>query len=163
MARPVINRIGQRFGLLTVIARAEDYVSGSGRSHGQARWRVRCDCGIEKDVIANNLRRAKSCGCHLLTPERQEQMSALGLASRQAMVGYTGAHERVRRLHGSASQYACPCGAPATDWAYNHQDPNEVRGEVATRGKVTVLAWSLDPSFYDALCRWCHRARDAKA
>jgi hypothetical protein len=163
VARPVIDRTGQRFGLLTVVARAADYVSPSGRGHGQTRWLTRCDCGVEKVVLTNNLRRAKSCGCHLLTPERREQMRALGLASRQAMVGYTGAHERVRRIHGSASRYVCPCGQPAKDWAYNHQDPNEVRGEVTTRDKVTELAWSLDPAFYDALCRSCHRARDGMA
>lgn len=38
-----------------------------GRSkEGRAMWRCRCDCGREKDVIANNLTRpsgTKSCGC----------------------------------------------------------------------------------------------------
>ena len=55
---PLIDITGQRFGRLTVLARA-----GSGASH--ARWRVRCDCGKEKDVSGRHLRSGdiRSCGC----------------------------------------------------------------------------------------------------
>jgi hypothetical protein len=57
-----------RFGRLIVLGRAERPAARAGRG---AWWRVRCDCGEEKDVAANAVRRGltQSCGC--LQRERQ--------------------------------------------------------------------------------------------
>ena len=60
--RPVIDRVGKRFGKLTVISQAP------GRSSdGMAKWLCRCDCGKEKVVRGGNLRPGvqHSCGCHI--------------------------------------------------------------------------------------------------
>ena len=61
MVRP-LNLKGQRFGLLTVIKRAENSPSGG------ARWLCQCDCGSDPKVISGVRLRAKkgptrSCGC----------------------------------------------------------------------------------------------------
>lgn len=50
---------GQRFGKLLVIERS------SNSKTGKAIWKCRCDCGNEKDILADSLRRGttKSCGC----------------------------------------------------------------------------------------------------
>lgn len=55
---------GQRFGRLTVISRAEDYVRPS--SHRSVRWLCRCDCGTEKVVRGTHLKSGAivSCGCY---------------------------------------------------------------------------------------------------
>ena len=53
---------GQRFGRLTVIKRAEDYISSKGRH--RTRWLCKCDCGNEKIVLGENLGKTTySCGC----------------------------------------------------------------------------------------------------
>lgn len=54
------DEIGNRYGRLLVIGRAENC------KQGQARWRCRCDCGKECVVTGSNLRRGKqvSCGCY---------------------------------------------------------------------------------------------------
>jgi hypothetical protein len=54
-----IDLIGQRFGLLTVISRAEN------DTYGQARWNCRCDCGGTSTVLSRSLRKnlSTSCGC----------------------------------------------------------------------------------------------------
>jgi len=56
----VLDMTGRRFGFLTVIRR-----EGSYRKTTQAAWLCRCDCGSEKVVGGDNLRRglSKSCGC----------------------------------------------------------------------------------------------------
>ena len=56
---------GQRFGRLTVIKRADDYVLPNGTR--MVQWLCKCDCGKEKVVIAGNLKSGatKSCGCLL--------------------------------------------------------------------------------------------------
>lgn len=59
------NLVGQRFGRLTVLA--EEPVR---TPCGAVRWLCRCDCGYEKPVSSNLLRRgkARSCGCQPVGP-----------------------------------------------------------------------------------------------
>src|SRR5258707_13672669 len=49
--------VGQRFGKLTVLARA-----GNGR-RGHARWLCECDCNNRTIVRGADLGRTRSCGC----------------------------------------------------------------------------------------------------
>ena len=59
-----IDLTGKQFGKLNVVERASDHVTASGRRY--VRWRCRCECGTETDVMATNLLQGKtvSCGCH---------------------------------------------------------------------------------------------------
>lgn len=57
---PMVNDLsGRRFGMLTVLGRAEN------NRHGCAVWNCRCDCGTEKKVSGNHLvtGNTASCGC----------------------------------------------------------------------------------------------------
>lgn len=58
------NLVGERFGKLTVIDRADDYVSPQGRR--LVKWKCVCDCGNVIDVTAVHLRSGDnvSCGCY---------------------------------------------------------------------------------------------------
>lgn len=63
MGRP-LDLSGQKYGRLTVIKRADDYIRSNG--HHAARWLCKCNCGNYITVLGGNLRRAsgtKSCGC----------------------------------------------------------------------------------------------------
>lgn len=61
------NLVGQRFGKLVVIERAEN------DKHGNVRWLCRCDCGNETVVISGHLKSGatQSCGC--LAKERASE------------------------------------------------------------------------------------------
>lgn len=55
---------GQKFGLLTVKYRIDDYVKPDGRK--VSRWHCECECGGEKDATIEYLKRSQiepSCGC----------------------------------------------------------------------------------------------------
>jgi hypothetical protein len=53
-----VNRVGQKFGRLTVVARAP------GRFPGEAAcWICDCDCGKQHIVSCNYIKKTKSCGC----------------------------------------------------------------------------------------------------
>lgn len=56
--------IGKRFGRLTVIERAPDYITPSDGRHRRV-WRCQCDCGNIKDIRETCLKsgESKSCGC----------------------------------------------------------------------------------------------------
>ena len=60
----LVDLTGQRYGMLTVIGRGEDYITPKGRR--VVRWRCRCDCGNLKDISASHLRDGNnvSCGCY---------------------------------------------------------------------------------------------------
>lgn len=53
--------IGQRFGKLTVIERAEDYISPKGR-HWK-KWKCRCDCGNTIVARENHLKEGDTKTC----------------------------------------------------------------------------------------------------
>lgn len=71
------DRMGQRFGALTVIGWAPS------TKRKTARWRVRCDCGSVKIVRADALTqwsgRTKSCGC-LWLKEFRKAITRHGMA-----------------------------------------------------------------------------------
>ena len=71
-------------------------------------------------------------------------------------VGYFGAHFRVRRTKGAASDHTCACGSQAAHWAYDNNDPNESRHTDGRR-------YSPDPAHYLPLCVPCHSKHDADA
>ena len=57
MGRPAIDRTGHRYGMLTVIDRAENV------RVGVVAWNCICDCGRKIVVRGNDLSKRKSCGC----------------------------------------------------------------------------------------------------
>lgn len=74
-------------------------------------------------------------------------------------LGYYSAHSRIRNTRGPASQFTCvDCDGPATTWSYNRKDANELTCEspYENRGRIALLTYSSDPSFYDPRCRRCH-------
>lgn len=66
---------------------------------------------------------------------------------------YSGAHIRVRLTKGRASDHACiDCLGSASQWSYDHLDPNERRGDGGP--------YSIDPDHYQPRCGPCHKAFD---
>ena len=79
----------------------------------------------------------------------------------RATVGYNGAHHRVHRSRGRASDHACvDCGQPARNWSYDHSDPDQLV-EVVTMGRWTgQMPFSLDTTRYQPRCVSCHKVFD---
>lgn len=63
---------GQRFGRLTVLERAPNYITPKGTQ--RSNWKCQCDCGKIVTVIGTHLRNGntKSCGC--LQKEKAKQL-----------------------------------------------------------------------------------------
>jgi hypothetical protein len=63
MAMKIKDLTGQKFGNLTVMERADDYISPKGKHY--VRWLCKCDCGNTVVVIGGSLKKdsTKSCGC----------------------------------------------------------------------------------------------------
>jgi len=67
---------------------------------------------------------------------------------------YSTVHGWLVQHRGYARNYLCPCGEPATGWAYQHTGDPELRDE-----KYGWL-YSLDINDYVAMCQSCHRLLD---
>lgn len=85
-----IDRLGQRYGMLAVVAEA-------GRRYGQVAWLCKCDCGNESIVVGDNLRtgNTSSCGCqrlkkvtHDLTGNKFGLLTAIKKSSRLGKSGW---------------------------------------------------------------------------
>jgi hypothetical protein len=71
-------------------------------------------------------------------------------------IGYSGAHDRVRGVRGSASVQICTeCGNQAAEWSYMNNDPAELIEPDGLRRR-----YSADPAHYAPKCRPCHRTGD---
>ena len=68
------NEIGNTYGYLTVIERAEN------TKDGRAMWKCRCKCGNETIVLGKHLRsgNTKSCGCYQRERAAQSNMDRVG-------------------------------------------------------------------------------------
>lgn len=143
---------GQTFGEYFVVG----FESGKG-------WLCRCSCGTEKYLNATNLVAGDHTRCHACkmaswTPEEQARRGAKRRQGTDPTLTYQGAHWRVRRDRGSAKDYICACGAPATDWAYQHDDPDE---RISTSARHNGVHYSIHPEHYTAMCHSCHVLLDA--
>lgn len=70
-----------------------------------------------------------------------------------AQGAYATAHRRVTAIKGPVSHKPCEfCGNFAEDWAYDHQDPEEIYRD--------GYLWSESTAHYMPLCKRDHRAYD---
>ena len=60
-----INLNGKTFGKLKVIKR--DLNISSAQKKRGAHWICECECGVIKSICSSDLRKAKSCGCSMLS------------------------------------------------------------------------------------------------
>jgi len=95
-----VDYAGQRFGKLLVLERAE-----AGKN-GAARWKCRCDCGKECDVLAASLRSGKrtSCGC-----DSKKGKHRVKNVTGQKFAMLTALYPIVERGHNGSVMWHCRC------------------------------------------------------
>lgn len=96
----LIDLVGQRFGRLTVIERAEN-------NNGTAQWLCKCDCGNTKIVRGTYLRNGntRSCGC--LQQENRQRSKLKDLTGQK--FGKLTVIERAENDNKGNVQWLCQC------------------------------------------------------
>ena len=148
MAPPRQDLTGRKVGRLTVRRPAPD------SADGRTRWVCECQCGQETTVytFALNAASTLSCGCLI-----RDTLHARRGEHRTDRTTYRTAHKRVEAVRGKATAHRCTdCGTPATEWSYDHTDPQE-RVQVV-RG--FALTYSTKTEHYQPRCLPCHRTHD---
>lgn len=87
------NLTGQRFGRITVIERANDYISPKG-CH-RPMWLCRCDCGNEVVIDPSKLKseHTQSCGC-LKNEKARERLKKHGMSHTKTHQEWIGIRQR---------------------------------------------------------------------
>lgn len=76
--------------------------------------------------------------------------------------GYHAVHKRLITARGKASGHTCSCGKPASQWAYDGEDPNQMTQVIRAGGREITAPFSHDLSHYLPMCARCHIAYDRK-
>ena len=102
------DEVGNVYGYLTVIERAEN------SKDGRARWKCRCKCGNEVIVLGKHLRsgNTKSCGCYQKERAAQSNMDRVGSLVGQRFGKLVVLSEAGFYMHASGKQsriYNCQC------------------------------------------------------
>lgn len=97
------------------------------------------------------------CEMHL---QRIRKRGTLELPPHHMWIGnaarYSTVHQRIRRAKGKAADHLCVlCGGPASQWAYDHADPDE---QMSDDGRP----YRLDLDRYRPMCALCHRRFDVE-
>ena len=103
MPNKIKNLLGQQFGLLTVIERAENI-------GGRAAWLCKCECGGTKIARSSNLQtgKTKSCGCK--RKEQLEQLHKSNIINLEGKrFGKLVALEQVGSNYGNNIVWKCQC------------------------------------------------------
>ena len=102
------NEIGNTYGYLTVIERAEN------TKEGRAMWKCKCKCGNETVVLGKHLRsgNTKSCGCYQRERAAQANMDRVGSLVGKKFGKLTVISENGFITHASGKRsriYYCEC------------------------------------------------------
>lgn len=102
------NEIGNIYGYLTVIDRAEN------TKEGRAKWKCKCKCGNETIVLGKHLRsgNTKSCGCYQRERATQANMDRVGSLVGKKFGKLTVISENGFITHSSGKRsriYYCEC------------------------------------------------------
>ena len=102
------NEIGNTYGYLTVIERAEN------TKEGRAMWKCKCKCGNETVVLGKHLRsgNTKSCGCYQRERAAQANMDRVGSLVGKKFGKLTVISENGFITHSSGKRsriYYCEC------------------------------------------------------
>lgn len=122
---------------------------------------------VAKGYCDNHYRHLKKYGDPAVTKPRGAQLGSTngfkkGNPSRpgpRPLGTYTGMHNKVYRLRGKATSRLCSaCDKPAQEWAYTHDDPEEL---VELKNGHRYV-FSLQMSYYIPLCVPCHADLDRR-
>ena len=169
MARPFIDETGNRYGILTVVARVE------------GKWLCRCDCGNLKLITRENLLSGRqiSCGCYRAdkasrrmaarTPdETGKRYGKLLVLERDGLDGRNAAwrcrcdcgnevRARATRLR-SRETVSCGCWVPTKERKdHNGNDHHNWKGEEV--GYHALHIWLAKHKTKTGICSRCNAER----
>lgn len=163
----LIDRVGERFGRLVVVSRAEDYIAPNGKKH--IRWKCQCDCGQETivDVCQLVQGNTKSCGCLHNELLQAGNVKHGGRYDRLYKV-YTNMKNRCYNQNSNDYQYYGARGIKiCTEWlndytAFKKWAYANGYNDSAQHGQCTIDRIDVNGNYEPSNCRWVSMSVQSK-
>ena len=163
----LIDHTEERFGMLTVLSRSDDYVAPNGKRH--VTWRCRCDCGKETIVDACMLvtGRTKSCGC-LVAESARSRFTTHGGRKDRLYKTFANMKNRCYNENSTDYMYYGARGIKLCDewlndysafkkWAYENGYDDK-----AKHGECTIDRIDVNGNYEPSNCRWVSMSVQSK-
>lgn len=167
--RSLKDRTGQRYGMLLVISRADDYVAPNGNHH--VMWLCKCDCGNEVVVDTCSLHRTnkyvKSCGC---LKSRITGLAHTTHGGRKDRLYKVYANMKNRCYNPNATDYRYYVGRGiqiCNEWLNDYQSFKDWANSsgydpFAEKGKCTIDGIDVNGDYSPDNCRWVDMATQSR-
>ena len=136
------NEIGNHYGKLTVIERAEN------NSSGNAMWKCLCDCGNYTIASGTDLRRGyyQSCGCHITDARHKDTL--VGQKFGKLTVLYRDEEYESLYFNGKHSlsywKCQCECGMITTHSYSSLKNGTSSCGCLSSKGEAKIIKLLTD-------------------
>ena len=155
---------GQRFGMLYVLKEAAPIQRKDNPSQSRRRWLCRCDCGAEKIILQDNLKRglSKSCGCIKGGDVRGAQLRTHGESASRL---YAIWQQMKNRCYNKNATFYKDYGgrgiSVCDDWKSSYECFRDWANSHGYTEDLTIDRIDCDGDYCPDNCRWVDRVAQA--
>jgi hypothetical protein len=146
-----IDHTGKQFGIMTCVGRGEKIKT-------RWFWRIKCQCGNEKQMQAGNMERSKSCGCltkQLISDSRKQH----GMTDSPTWISWKSMHDRIKQSHKSRKDYYDKNITICAEW-YDFKQFHKDMGDRPTGKTLDRINNGL--GYFPRNCRWADYKKQAR-
>ena len=154
----LIDLTGQKFGCWTVLSRAKNSLQG------HSRWLCECDCGTQRVVLGNSLRRGESTNCGCVAKEKLRKINTKHNKKRHPLYSvWIGMKKRCLNKNDHAYMYYGGRGVTIhNEWINHFQSFYNWAIKNGYKRNLTLDRIDVNGNYEPSNCRWTDKKTQAR-